>query len=208
MFCSTSSYSNSTFDVLLAQGFIVIKITGTTILTLTGRGHGRFGLRRWREKGPTTGQLTSARRKKATKIQSDINNTDVQCWNIRMFSWIAEPVRTSITFGFTPWYIAGALWAGAGVASRPKQTQMAADSLTRILHYTWRKRSESWHTQFTYFLYEMFYQRETNVANNTKSSLWQLIGEKCAAYWPLSCISAAGTQRPGSARVQQSATWS
>lgn len=45
LLCSTSSSSNNTFDVLLAKGFVVIKITGTTILTLTGRGHGWCGLR-------------------------------------------------------------------------------------------------------------------------------------------------------------------
>lgn len=37
---STSTSSNTTLDVLLAQGLVVIKITGTTILTQAGRGHG------------------------------------------------------------------------------------------------------------------------------------------------------------------------
>lgn len=46
LLCSTSSSSNNTFDALLAQGFVVIKITDTTILTLTGRGHGWWRLRR------------------------------------------------------------------------------------------------------------------------------------------------------------------
>lgn len=37
--------------------------------------------------------------------------------------------------------------------------------------------------------------------------MFEYVGE-CAAYWLWSCISAAGTQRPGSARAPQSAAWS
>lgn len=42
---STSTSSNTTLDVLLAQGLVVIKITGTTILTQAGRGHGWWVLK-------------------------------------------------------------------------------------------------------------------------------------------------------------------
>lgn len=41
---------------------------------------------------------------------------------------------TCVAFGFTAWDEAGALGAGAGVASRSEQTQVAADSLTWIHH--------------------------------------------------------------------------
>lgn len=54
----------------------------------------------------------------------------------------SKPFPTSITFSFTPRYKLGALWAGAGVPSRSEQTQMAADSLTWILHYTSTENSD------------------------------------------------------------------
>lgn len=47
---------------------------------------------------------------------------------------ITSMTGTCVTFSTATREKAGALWAGAGVASRPQQTQVTACTLTRVLH--------------------------------------------------------------------------
>lgn len=52
---------------------------------------------------------------------------------------------TGVTFGLTAWNEFDALGAGAGVAARSEQTQVAAGSLTRVL----RCKDEETHHHIT-----------------------------------------------------------
>lgn len=97
-----------------------------------------------KEKRAITGQHISEGSKIPTEIPSDGNNEGMFYWKDKRI--LSKPFPTSITFGFTPRYKLGALRAGAGVPSRSEQTQMAADSLTWILHYTSTENSETRNT--------------------------------------------------------------
>lgn len=126
---------------------------------------------------------------------------------------------TCVACSVTSWSKVYTLWAGAGVTTRSEETQVAAGSFTRVLDCKHRKvalLNANMAKEDLAFECLQISINEVFTETSAASLVSHLnVAEMCdhgefkqGSYRLWSCISAAGTQRSGSARARLSAAWS